>query len=166
MVLKMPESGLAKVKSGTHRPLLLTSETVPDDGKRLHNRQVIAGRLPACGVECDAEDLDCELVGGSRDCEHIIKIAAKLATDVGDELKTVAVVEDVASSRKVSYQMDDIDGYSFNPPDGPTQLDIEMLPLDGLAVEPVVYVSGILLISHEFNALRLHEFQYNVLIMC
>ena len=62
--------------------------------------------------------------------------------------------------------MNGIDGYSFNPPDGPTQLDIGILPLDGVAIEPVVYVSGILLISHEFNALRLHEFQYNVLIMC
>ena len=59
--------------------------------------------------------------------------------------------------------MNGIDGYSFNPPDGPTQLDIGMLPLDGVAIEPVVYVSGILLISHEFNAQRLHEFQHSVL---
>ena len=48
--------------------------------------------------------------------------------------------------------MNGIDGYSFNPPDGPTQFDIEMLPLGGVTIEPVVYVSGVLLISHEFNA--------------
>ena len=30
---EMPESGLAKVRSGTHKPLLLTSATVPDDGR-------------------------------------------------------------------------------------------------------------------------------------
>ena len=108
-----------------------------------------------------SEDLDYEMVGGSRDREHIIRVAARLTLDVGDEIK--AVVDDVASGRKVSYQMDDIGGYSFKPPDGPTQLDIEMLPLGGVAVEPVVYVSGILLISHEFNAQRLHEFQHSVL---
>ena len=59
--------------------------------------------------------------------------------------------------------MNGIGGYSSNPPDGPTQLDIGMLPLDRVAIEPVVYVSGILLISHEFNAQRLHEFQQSVL---
>ena len=67
---------------------------------------MIAGRLSARGVECDAEDLDYELVGGSRDSECIIKVAARLAQDVGEELN--AVVGDVASSRKVPFQMDDI----------------------------------------------------------
>ena len=56
-------------------------------------------------------------------------------------LLCVALRKHVASSRKVSYQMDDIGGYSFSPPDGPTQLDIEMLPLGGVAIEPVFYDS-------------------------
>ena len=43
-----------------------------------------------------------EMGGGSRDREHIVRVAARLAPDVvGDELKAV-VVGDVASSRKVS----------------------------------------------------------------
>ena len=54
------------------------------------------------------------MAGGSCDREHIVSVAARLAPDVGgDELK--AVVDDVASSRQASYQMDDIGGYSFNP---------------------------------------------------
>ena len=79
---------------------MLTSVTVPEGGLRLNNRKLIAGRLPARRIECGAEDLDYEMVGGSRDREHIIKIAARLAPDVGNELK--AVVDDAASSRKVS----------------------------------------------------------------
>ena len=114
MVVKIPESGLAKVKSGTHKPLLLTGATVPEDGQRPHNRQLTAGRLSARGIECDAEDLDYEMVVGSHDREHIVRVAARLAPDVGgDELK--AVVGGAASSRKVPYQMDEIGGYSFNP---------------------------------------------------
>ena len=78
MVLKMPERGLAKVRSGTHKPLLLTSATVPDgDGRRLHNKQLVAGRLPARRIECGAEDLDYKLVGMSRDGEHIIKVVLR-----------------------------------------------------------------------------------------
>ena len=139
--MKIPESGVAKVRSGTHRLLLLTSAAVPDDGRRLHNKQLVAGRLSARGIECGAEDLDYELVGGCRDNEHVIKVAARLAPDVGDELKAAAapegrafcflnyLVADAASSRKVSYQMDHIGGYSFKPPDGLKHLDIEMLPL-------------------------------------
>ena len=65
--MKIPESGVAKVRSGTHRLLLLTSAAVPDDGRRLHNKQLVASRLPARGIECGAEDLDYELVGGCRD---------------------------------------------------------------------------------------------------
>ena len=81
MVVKISESGLAKVKSGTHKPLLLTSATVPEGGKRLpnhaHNRQLISGRLPARGItKFGAEDLDYEMVGGSRDREHIVRVAA------------------------------------------------------------------------------------------
>ena len=85
IVLKIPESGLAKVRSGTHKPLLLSGATVPDDGGRLHNQQLVAGRLLARGIECGAEDLDYEMVGGSRDNEYAIKVAARLAQDVDDE---------------------------------------------------------------------------------
>ena len=86
-VVKITESGLARLKSGTHRPLLLTSETVPEDGQRPLNGQLIAGRLPARGIECGAEDLDNEIAGGSRDRAHITRVAARLAPDVGDEPK-------------------------------------------------------------------------------
>ena len=61
--------------------------------------------------------------------------------------------------------MGDIGGFSYNPPDGPTQLEIELLPLGGKAIEPVVYVSGVLLVSHDFNTQRPYEFQHNVLEM-
>ena len=101
------------------------------------------------------------MIGGSRTNEHIIKVAARLAQDVDDELKAVA--GDVASSRKVSYQMDDIGGYTYKPPDGPTQINIELLPLDGIATEPVVIVAGVLLVAHEYNGRRLHEYQGEVL---
>ena len=47
VVLEIPESGLAKARSGTHKLLLLAGASVPDGGKRLHNRQLVSGRLPA-----------------------------------------------------------------------------------------------------------------------
>jgi hypothetical protein len=59
--------------------------------------------------------------------------------------------------------MDDIGGYTYKLPDRPTQINIELLPLGGITVEPVVFVGGVLLVSHEYNGWRLHEFQDNVL---
>jgi hypothetical protein len=151
---------LLREESGFQLPLL-SGATVPDDGRHLHNQHLIADRLSARGVECGAEDLDYELVVGSRYNEYVIKVAARLAQDVGEELKSV--VGDVASSRKVPFQMDDIGGYTFKPPDGTPQIDIELLPLGGIAVEPVVFVGGVLLVSHEHNGRRLHKFQVGVL---
>ena len=45
-----------------------------------------------------------------------------------------------------------IGGYTYKPrPDGPTQINIELLPLSGIATEPVVFVAGVLLVSHEYS---------------
>ena len=87
-------------------------------------------------------DLDYAMIGGSRTNECTIKVAARLAQDVDDELKAVA--DDVAASRKVSYQMDDIGGYTYKPPDGPTQINIELLPLGGMAASPLSPWSSLL----------------------
>ena len=105
-----------------------------------------------------------------RDNEHVIKVAARLAPGVGDELKAAAapkgpafsflnyLVADAASSRKVSYQMDDIGGYSFKPPDGLKHLDIEMLPLGGGAVGPLGLWSSLVGLSSSHMSLMLYVY--------
>ena len=108
MVLEIPESGMGKVRSGTHKPFLILGATVPEDGGRLQNLQLIADRLSARGIDFDSTDLNYAMIGGSRTNECIIKVSARLAPDDDGDLKAVA--GDVASSRKVSYQMDDIGG--------------------------------------------------------
>ena len=125
------------------------AQTVLDIGRDCARRwwSLIAGRLPARGIECDSTDLDYAMIGGSRINEYIIKVAVRLAQDADGELKAVA--SDVASSRKVSCQMDDVGGYTYMPPDGPTQINIELLPPGGIATEPAVFVTGVLLVSHE-----------------
>ena len=60
---------MGKVRSGTHKPFFISGATVPEDGGRLHNLQLISDRLSALGIECDSTGLDYAMIGGSRTYE-------------------------------------------------------------------------------------------------
>ena len=120
------------------------------------------GILPARGIACDVEDFSTTGVAtsDSRDRVQVIKVAAQLTLDVGEDPKHV--VDEVASSRSTVFQVDDIGGFSYSA-DGPTQPEIELMPLSGKATELVVLVRGVFLVSHDSNAQCMVELQRNVL---
>ena len=95
----------------------------------------------------------------SSDREQVTQVAARLASDVGEDLKRM--VGEVASSRSTVYSII----WMTSAASRRTRLigrRSARLSCFQSAIEPVVFVSGVLLVSHDFNAQRLYEFQHNI----